>query len=195
MSVIYCHQCGAPGSPSAQFCTHCGAARAAGHPSYALPRERPRSTAWLPILLGVGALLFVGLLATVAVVAPRMAERVAAIEAEMLPPPAALPDAGGVPQHGARAVGAEGAWGVAWDALTPEAAQERALAECSPGRDCRVVLFVAGPVCGAVAAGRSTFGNGLAPTRKQAERFAMEACGRDGARSCSVRVWGCNARS
>ena len=95
------------------------------------------------------------------------------------------------PRQGALAVGPGGAWGASWDHRTPQSAAGTALREC--GRNCRVVVRIVGPSCGAFAAGGSGYGWGTAPTRAEAEQRALAECGQRG-RGCTVRVWGCNTR-
>jgi len=156
-----------------------------------MPQHRGPSR--LPLLFGAAALLVVGIFLGIALIEGNTADS-AAWEDEVLAPPAPPITLQGLHQYGAIAIGREGAYGVGWDHPLPMNAQVRALEECHPGESCRVVLFIAGPYCGAFAQGRTTYGRGLAASRKEAEQRALAECGRDGARSCSVRAWMCNSQ-
>ncbi len=84
-----------------------------------------------------------------------------------------------------------GAYGFAYDQLTPVAAGRRALEKCgSPG--CALVLeFVDG--CGAFATGpNAAVGTGIDYTRSTAEQKALTRC-QALASNCQVKVWTCNS--
>ena len=112
---------------------------------------------------------------------------------EMIPPAVAPTVVPGADRYGAIALGEEQEYGVSWDWPHPEGAQQRALEECHPGPSCRVVAFVVGPTCGAVAVGRTSHGRGGGATPTEAGFRALAECS-GGTRSCSVAAWVCNAQ-
>ena len=93
-------------------------------------------------------------------------------------------------QFGAIAVGPDGAWGVSWDHSSQADADQRALRECS---DCRVVVRVIGPTCGAYATNGSAAGWALGATREVAELSSYGECSARGP-GCSVLAYACNSR-
>jgi hypothetical protein len=93
-------------------------------------------------------------------------------------------------QFGAIAVGPDAAWGVSWDHPSQADADQRALRECP---DCRVVVRVIGPMCGAYATDGSASGWALGETREVAEILAYGECSARGS-DCSVVAYACNSR-
>lgn len=110
-------------------------------------------------------------------------------------PPAATPTRNTI-NFGALAYDTStGAWGASYDQASQAAADRRALGECQPfSKKCLLVVRFANQ-CAAYAQGASakTSGTGRASAREQAERLALDACGKRG-KQCSVRLWGCTAR-
>lgn len=200
MSLAPCRECGALVSDAAPSCPHCGVPFPATVPPAPPPPRMPplpqdRGPSRVLFLFGTGAILLVGVLLGMMLIERDTVDDPAASWAdEVLAPPASPAATPGLYQYGAIAIGREGAYGVAWNHPLPEHAQVRAQEECNPGESCRVVLFIAGPFCGAYAQGRTTYGRGLAASRTEAEQLALAECGRDGARSCSVRAWMCNSQ-
>jgi hypothetical protein len=193
MSLAPCRECGALVSQAAPACPHCGVPFPAT--AARVPPARPeRGPSRVQLLFGTAAVLAVGIFFGMALIGGDTGDASAAWEDEVLAPPASPVMTPGLYQYGAIAIGREGAYGVSWNAPLPEQAQGRALEECYPGESCRVVLFIAGPMCGAFAQGRTTYAGGLAATRAEAEQRALAECSRDGARSCSVRAWMCNSQ-
>lgn len=95
-------------------------------------------------------------------------------------------------QFGALAAGRGTGWSV--DHATQADADARAVAEC--GQDCRVIVRIAGPRCGAYATSPTSYGWAVASTRAQAEADALANCERErrAGRPCGVAVWACNGR-
>ncbi|HEY0038133.1 MAG TPA: DUF4189 domain-containing protein [Longimicrobium sp.] len=93
-------------------------------------------------------------------------------------------------QFGAIAVGPNAAWGVSWDHPSQAEADQRALRECP---NCRVVVRVVGPTCGAYASNGLGSGWALDPTRALAEAGAYAECIPSGP-DCKVVAYACNSR-
>ncbi|HEY7769660.1 DUF4189 domain-containing protein [Longimicrobium sp.] len=93
-------------------------------------------------------------------------------------------------QFGAIAVGPNDAWGVSWDHPSQAKADERALRECT---NCRVVVRVIGPTCGAYASNGLGSGWALDATRALAEAGAYAECIPSGP-DCKVVAYACNSR-
>ena len=97
---------------------------------------------------------------------------------------------------GALATGKCGAFGYAFDDVSPEAAALRAAAQCK-GRDCKVVTSFR-KTCAAFAIdAKNTCGpNGWAKAANlaQAQNIASEQCHRFGGRSCVIRAWVCDQK-
>ena len=93
-------------------------------------------------------------------------------------------------QFGAIAVGPGAAWGVSWDHPSQADADRRALRECP---NCRVVVRVIGPTCGAYATNGSASGWALGATREVAETRSHAECSARGSR-CRVLAYACNTR-
>ena len=97
---------------------------------------------------------------------------------------------------GALATGKCGAFGYAYDDVSPEAAALRARAQCK-GPDCTVVTSFR-RTCAAFsidaknACGPS--GWAQAASRAQAQSVANQQCQRFGGRSCVIRAWVCDAK-
>ena len=97
---------------------------------------------------------------------------------------------------GALATGRCGAYGYSVDDVSPEAASQRAQAQCK-GRDCKVVTSFrrtcaafaidSANVCGPHAWAR-------ADNLARAQNIASEQCHRHGGRACVIRAWACDAR-
>lgn len=97
---------------------------------------------------------------------------------------------------GALATGRCGAFGYAFDDVSPEAAALRARAQCK-GTDCKVVTSFR-HACAAFAVDASNacgpHGWANAPTLDRAQNIAAQACHRYGGRACMVRAWVCDAK-
>jgi hypothetical protein len=93
-------------------------------------------------------------------------------------------------QFGAIAVGPDAAWGVSWDHASQADADERALQECP---NCRVVVRVIGPTCGAYATNGLGSGWAVAATREVAKTNSYAECSASGP-GCSVVAYACNSR-
>src|SRR5436190_17402461 len=97
---------------------------------------------------------------------------------------------------GALATGQCGAFGYAYDDVSPEAAALRARAQCK-SRDCKVVTSLR-KTCAAFAidAKNACGPSGWAQAAKlaQARSIAGEQCRRYGGRSCVIRAWVCDQR-
>jgi hypothetical protein len=96
---------------------------------------------------------------------------------------------------GALATGKCGAFGYAFDDLSPEAASLRARAQCK-GQNCKVVTSfrracAAFAVDATNACGPHAWAH--APTLGKAQNIASAACHRYGGRNCMVRAWVCDA--
>jgi hypothetical protein len=97
---------------------------------------------------------------------------------------------------GALATGRCGAFGYAFDDVSPEAAALRARAQCK-GRDCKVVTSFR-RICAAFAIdGSNTCGPyawARAENLARAQNVASEQCHRHGGRSCVIRAWVCDSK-
>jgi hypothetical protein len=103
-----------------------------------------------------------------------------------------------LPSHaaGALATGRCGAYGYVVDDLSPEAAAQRARAQCK-GRDCKVVTnFSKTCVAFAIDAKNTCGPNGWAKaaTLAHAQNIAAEQCHRFGGKTCVIRAWMCDAK-
>jgi hypothetical protein len=88
--------------------------------------------------------------------------------------------------------GADGAFGWTVDRDDQARAQRDALRYCAEhGSACKSVVWFYNS-CGAVAADGGKVAWGRAPTSRQAERIAIEECGKLGGRNCSVKVSRCS---
>jgi hypothetical protein len=97
---------------------------------------------------------------------------------------------------GALAMGRCGAFGYAFDDVTPEAAAQRARAQCK-GQACSVVTsFRRACAALAVDAGNACGPHGWAnaPTLGRAQNIASQSCHRFGGRNCMIRAWVCDAK-
>ena len=97
---------------------------------------------------------------------------------------------------GALATGQCGAFGYAYDDVSPEAAALRARAQCK-GRDCKVIASFRN-TCAAFAIDAKNAcgpsGWAQAGRRDEAQSIANEQCRRPGGRSCMIRAWVCDQR-
>ena len=97
---------------------------------------------------------------------------------------------------GALATGRCGAFGYAYDDVSPEAAALRARAQCK-GRDCKVVASFRN-TCAALAIDAKNAcgpsGWAQAANLARAQNVASEQCHRYGGRSCVIRAWVCDAK-
>lgn len=97
---------------------------------------------------------------------------------------------------GALATGKCGAFGYAFDDLSPEAAALRARAQCK-GQDCRVVTSFR-KTCAAFAIDAKNAcgpsGWAMAASRAQAQNVASEQCSKFGGKSCVIRAWVCDRK-
>jgi len=91
---------------------------------------------------------------------------------------------------GAIAVGPDSAWGVSWDHPSQADADQRALRECP---NCRIVVRIIGPMCGAYASNGLGSGWALAPIRELAESGAYAECIESGP-DCKMVAYACNSR-
>jgi serine/threonine-protein kinase len=87
------------------------------------------------------------------------------------------------------------AYGWAYDYASRGGAKERALAQCqrhADANDCVVPVWFRN-ACGALAIGADGYGTGWGVSRKLAESYAIQSCGRysDG---CSVVRWVCTTK-
>jgi len=97
---------------------------------------------------------------------------------------------------GALATGRCGAFGYAFDDVTPEAAALRARAQCK-GQDCKVVSsFRRSCAAFAVDGGNACGPHGWAsaPTLGRAQNIASQTCNRYGGRNCMIRAWVCDVK-
>lgn len=97
---------------------------------------------------------------------------------------------------GALATGRCGAFGYAFDDVSPEAAGLRARAQCK-GQECKVVTSfrracAAFAVDGSNACGPHGWAN--ASTLGRAQNIASQACHRYGGRNCMIRAWVCDVK-
>jgi hypothetical protein len=103
-----------------------------------------------------------------------------------------------LPSHaaGALATGRCGAFGYAFDDVSPEAASLRARAQCK-GKDCKVVTSFR-KTCAAFAidAKNACGPNGWAKAGSlaHAQNIAAEQCHRFGGRTCVIRAWVCDQK-
>ena len=97
---------------------------------------------------------------------------------------------------GALATGKCGAFGYAFDDVSPEMAALRARAQCK-GRDCKVVTSFR-KTCAAFAIdAKNTCGPhawAQAATLANAQNVASEQCHRHGGRTCVIRAWVCDQK-
>src|SRR5436190_21139061 len=97
---------------------------------------------------------------------------------------------------GALVTGKCGAFGYAFDDVSPEAAALRARAQCK-GRDCKVVTSFR-KTCAAFAIDAKNacgpHGWAQAATLAYAQNVASEQCHRHGGRSCVIRAWVCDQK-
>jgi Domain of unknown function (DUF4189) len=105
---------------------------------------------------------------------------------------------GSIESHaaGALATGQCGAFGYAFDDLSPEAAALRARAQCK-GRDCKVVTMFRRTCAAFAIDGRNACGpNGWAQaaTLGEAQNVASKSCHRYGGKNCVIRAWVCDVR-
>jgi Domain of unknown function (DUF4189) len=95
---------------------------------------------------------------------------------------------------GAIAVGACGAYGVAYDYERAASASRAALGKCEGG--CKVVPVTR--ACGAIAIdGRNACGaHGYAVARRlgEAQNMALKQCYDFGGKDCVIRAWACDAK-
>lgn len=97
---------------------------------------------------------------------------------------------------GALATGRCGAYGYSSNDVSPEAAAQRARAQCK-GKDCKVVTSLA-KTCAAFAidakntCGPSGWAKGA--SLAQAQNVAAEQCNRFGGKTCVIRAWVCDSR-
>ena len=97
---------------------------------------------------------------------------------------------------GALATGRCGAFGYAFDDVSPEAAALRARAQCK-GAECKVVTSfrracAAFAVDASNACGPHAWAN--ASTLGRAQNIASQTCHRYGGRNCMIRAWVCDAK-
>ena len=97
---------------------------------------------------------------------------------------------------GAFATGRCGAFGYAFDDVSPEAAALRARAQCK-GQDCKIVTRFS-RACAAFAIDGSNacgpHGWAQAATLGRAQNIAAQTCRRYGGRNCMIRAWACDAK-
>ena len=97
---------------------------------------------------------------------------------------------------GALATGKCGAFGYAFDDVSPEMAALRARAQCKGG-DCKVVTSFR-KTCAAFAIDAKNacgpHGWAQAATLAYAQNVASEQCHRHGGRSCVIRAWVCDQK-
>lgn len=97
---------------------------------------------------------------------------------------------------GALATGKCGAFGYAFNDVSPEMAALRARAQCK-GRDCKVVTSFR-KTCAAFAIDARNFCGphawAQAGTLAHAQNVASEQCHRHGGRSCVIRAWVCDQK-
>lgn len=97
---------------------------------------------------------------------------------------------------GALATGPCGAFGYAYDDVSPEAAALRARAQCK-GRDCNVVASFRNTCAAFAVDSKNACGpSGWAQAAKlaQAQNVASEQCRRYGGRNCVIRAWVCDRK-
>lgn len=97
---------------------------------------------------------------------------------------------------GALATGKCGAFGYAFDDVSPEAAALRARVQCK-GKDCQIVTMFR-KICAAFAIDGGNVcgphGWAKADTLGRAQNTAAEQCHRFGGRNCVIRAWVCDAK-
>jgi hypothetical protein len=97
---------------------------------------------------------------------------------------------------GALATGRCGAYGYSFDDVSPEAAAQRARAQCK-GKECKVVTSFA-KTCAAFAIDAKNAcgpsGWAKAATLAHAQNIAAEQCNRFGGKACMIRAWVCDSR-
>ena len=97
---------------------------------------------------------------------------------------------------GALATGNCGAFGFSSNDVSPEAASQRAQAQCK-GRDCKVVTSFR-KTCAAFAIDARNFcgphGWVQAATLAHAQNVASEQCNRHGGKTCVIRAWVCDQK-
>lgn len=102
------------------------------------------------------------------------------------------------PAHaaGALATGPCGAFGYAFDDVSPEAAAMRARAQCK-GKDCKIITSFR-KTCAAFAidAKNACGPNGWAKSSNlaQAQNIASEQCSKFGGKTCVIRAWVCDQK-
>jgi hypothetical protein len=97
---------------------------------------------------------------------------------------------------GALAIGKCGAFGYAFDDVSPEAAALRARAQCK-GKDCKAVTMFRHTCAAFAIDGRNACGPhgwAKADTRVRAQNIASEQCHRFGGKSFVIRAWVCDKR-
>ena len=97
---------------------------------------------------------------------------------------------------GALATGRCGAFGYAFDDVSPEAASLRARAQCR-GRDCKVVTSFRRSCAAFAIDSRNACGPyawAKADELARAQNIASEQCHRHGGRACVIRAWVCDAK-
>ena len=97
---------------------------------------------------------------------------------------------------GALATGKCGAFGYAFDDVSPEAAALRARAQCK-GKDCKVVTSFRRTCAAFAIDGRNACGPhgwAKADNLARAQNIASEQCHRYGGRTCVIRAWVCDQK-
>jgi len=97
---------------------------------------------------------------------------------------------------GALATGKCGAFGYAFDDVSPEAAALRARAQCK-GKDCKIVTSFRRACAAYAIDSRNACGPhgwAQAGTLGRAQNVASEQCHRFGGRACVIRAWVCDAK-
>jgi hypothetical protein len=97
---------------------------------------------------------------------------------------------------GALATGRCGAYGYSYDDVSPEAAAQRARAQCK-GKDCKVVTSFARTCAAFAIDARNTCGPSgwaKAASLAHAQNVASQQCHRFGGKTCVIRAWVCDSR-
>jgi hypothetical protein len=97
---------------------------------------------------------------------------------------------------GALATGKCGAFGYAFDDVSPEAAALRARAQCK-GKDCKVVTMFRRTCAAFAIDGRNACGPhgwAKADNLARAQNIASEQCHRFGGKACVIRAWVCDQK-
>ena len=97
---------------------------------------------------------------------------------------------------GALATGKCGAFGYAFDDVSPKAAALRARAQCK-GKDCKIVTSFRRACAAYAIDSRNACGPhgwAQAGTLGRAQNVASEQCHRFGGRACVIRAWVCDAK-